>query len=158
MRSLILVLSVLAGCASSPAPVDTGTSPNPADTAGDSGKDTGTDTGTDTGKDSGDTAKDTGKDTGDTGKDTGADTGKDTGTDTGKDTGTDTAADRCPDSDPCVVYACYCGACTSADIQCVKQSWADANPCLLGCAVQECPELDTTTCGCDEASGACLKL
>lgn len=78
--------------------------------------------------------------------------------DTAADTGTDTATDTATcEGTTCVVYACYCGECTDADIQCVTQAWADANPCALGCPVAECPALATTECECDDASGDCRK-
>jgi hypothetical protein len=54
------------------------------------------------------------------------------------------------------VYACFCGKCDpKTDIQCVTESWADAHPCKLGCAVLPCPELKTTVCECDK--DVCVK-
>jgi hypothetical protein len=92
----------------------------------------------------------------DTDSDTDADTDSDTDTDTDSDTDTDTDTDTddtgvlCgPKKEACVVYACFCGPCDpKSDIQCVTTSWADAHPCLLGCAVGPCPELKTTECEC----------
>jgi surface protein G len=91
--------------------------------------------------------------------DTDTDTDSDTDADTDADTDTDADADpnACSSANACVVYACYCGTCTDTDIQCVSQSWADAHPWALGCAVTDCPLIATTVCSCDTTTGSCLK-
>lgn len=153
----ILFAALFACATDEPAAIDTGTSnPNDTDTgtahtdSGDTGAETGADT--DTGKD---TAADTSIDSGDTAADTSTDTGQDTGSDSGTDTAVDVG--ECSASNGCVVYACYCGECTAADIQCVTQAWSNANPCALMCPVSECPELESTVCDCDETTGSCVK-
>lgn len=118
----------------------------------DPGKDTGLPA------DSGDTAADSGEsaDTpADSARDSVRDSAQDGAPDTAADSGSDTAG-TCDDA-TCVAYACWCGECEDSDIQCVTQAWADANPCMLDCPIAECPELSTTRCHCDEATGECVR-
>ena len=115
----------------------------------------------DTGDTTGDTTGTTGNTTGDTTGTTGDTSGDTTGTTTTDPTGTTTdtgaTAGECGSAPDCVVYACYCGDCNpDVDVQCVSAGWAEANPCLLGCPVTDCPALATTVCDCD--GGDCVKV
>ena len=149
MRTCLALLTLaLFSCSDKVDPPADGTAEADADTDADTDADADADADSDTDADS----------DSDTDTDADADADADSDADTDADSDADTDPNACSNTNPCVVYACYCGECDPAvDIQCVTQSWANANECALMCPVAECPEIDTTVCSCDTPTGLCVK-